>query len=547
MSAEPAIRQALSWLSRNDPGRAIRELEALAACEPASALVYNALGSVLAGQGQSQPALAAFQRALSLRPDFPEAHANLGNLLLEGGQILEALAAFERTIASGRAPAQAHAGAGRALLLLGRSRAATLAFQRAVLCAGAHAGIHSQRCYASLLDPELAPQQIVAIHRAYERAVITPSTRSPQRSERDAEPKSPLCLGYVSADFREHSVASFLEGLLSAHDRGAVALFAYSDAAREDATTERLRGHFEKFRRVVGMPHDELARLIQSDRIDVLIDLSGHMQPNRLPLFARRPAPRALTYLGYPGTTGTSLFDARVTDHWADPVDDPEFAGPEALVHVEGGCLTYTPPPEAPEVSPLPAESSGAVTFCSMNDALKLNATVLETWATLLHRAPKSRLMLKARALGFEAVRARILETLTSSGVDAERIELWPAAPSRREHLALYSRADVALDTFPYAGATTTCEALHMGVPVITLAGNRHAARLGVSILSSAKLEGFVAASCDEYVELALRWASDIPRLAALRHTLRAHVRASPLCDARRVARAIERAAREGR
>ncbi|HWO09900.1 MAG TPA: hypothetical protein VNN80_10490, partial [Polyangiaceae bacterium] len=192
-----------------------------------------------------------------------------------------------------------------------------------------------------------------------------------------------------------------------------------------------------------------------------------------------------------------------------------------------------------------PAEAAHLVTFGCMNDALKLSEVVLETWAWLLTRAPASRLLLKARALAFEDVRARVLGTLARCGVGAERVELLRAAPSRAEHLAMYSRVDIALDTFPYAGATTTCEALYMGVPVITLAGDRHAGRLGVSILGSAGLDGFVAANRDEYVDLALRWAEDTARLAELRRSLRARLHASALCDGERVARAIERAARE--
>jgi protein O-GlcNAc transferase len=540
-----AIAGALAWIRRGSVDRALSEIEALVAREPGSAKAQNALGSVLAAMGQAAPAMAAFRRALALRPDYPDAWCNLGQSLLEDGQIQDAIATLGQALASGRAPVQALAGLGRACCLLGRHGQAARWFERASAHPRAHAGIHSQRCYASLLDPEASAEQVASAHRDYQTAVAAPLLARPARFANDRTLGRRLVLGYVSSNFRQHSVASFLEGLLEAHDRSRLELAAYSDGAREDSTTDRLRSMVDRFRRVAGMTHEQLSALVREDRVDVLVDLDGHMQPNRLPVFARRPAPVLLTYLGYPGTTGMTVFDGRITDHWADPWDDPARVGPEPLIRVEGGCLGYTPPAEAPEVAALPAAAGGEFTFACMADLAKVNDLVLGVWGEILAAVPRSRLLLKARALGSADVQARVIRVLAACGVSRERVELLAATASRQEHLATYGRVDLALDTFPYAGATTTCEALYLGVPVVTLAGDRHAGRLGVSILCAAGLDAWVARAPREYVALAALHAQDLAALSALRRTLRARLRASPLGDGARVARAIEHASAE--
>jgi protein O-GlcNAc transferase len=363
-------------------------------------------------------------------------------------------------------------------------------------------------------------------------AASLPGTRTPH-------PK--LRIGYVSADLREHSVASFFEHVFAAHDRQRFQLHLYSDVVREDATTDRLRSMADVYQRTLGVSDEVLATRVRRDEIDVLVDLAGHMQPNRLPVFARRPAPVQLTYLGYPGTTGMSAFDARISDEWADPCDAP--SGSEPVVRVPDGLFAYMPPSDAPEVSPLPAASSANMTFGCFNDTLKLNDRVLESWSEILSHTNQSRLLLKAKLLSSDDVRAYVLDQLAACGVSRDRVELLRATSTRREHLQTYARVDVALDTFPYAGATTSCEALYMGVPVITLAGDRHAGRLGVSILSAAGLADWIAPTRAAYVARAIRAARGRPGLAKLRRSLRARLLGSPLCDPTRVTRALEAAA----
>ena len=271
-----------------------------------------------------------------------------------------------------------------------------------------------------------------------------------------------------------------MEGVLAAHDMTRCEVHLYSDVRQPDATTARLVANVDGYHPTWQLSHAELATLCRSHGVDVLIDLQGHMQPNRLPALALGAADVVLTYLGYPGSTGIPWLAGRLTDGWADPEDDPQQIGPELPLRIAGGYLAYTPPPDAP--APASPPSAGGFTFGSFNDALKLNDEVLATWAELLSRCD-ARLLLKTRALAWPAVRERVLSAFSARGVDPARIELCAATAGRREHLELYARVDVALDTFPYAGATTTCEALYMGVPVVTLAGDRHAARMGVFAL----------------------------------------------------------------
>jgi protein O-GlcNAc transferase len=544
MSMQPSIAAALRFLQAGDAAAALRELETLVEREPASPAAHNALGSVRAGQGQIAGATTAFERALALRPDYPEALTNLGSVLLDDWQLGAALEHLARAVTLPRVLPQAHVGLGRALCLLGRPAAARAHFERACALAPNQPAIHSQRCYAALFDPELDPAALHAIHCAYETSVAPQLQQPAGQFANDPRSDRRLVLGYISADFREHSVASFLEPVLRAHDRSAFELKLYSDVQRPDAITARLRQLVDGYLPIVGLAHEAVAARIRADRVDVLIDLAGHMHPNRLPVIARRPAPVLLSYLGYPGTTGLSAFDARISDDWADP-PGVEFAGPAPLARIAGGYLAYGPPADAPDVAALPAAANGCITFGCMNDALKLSDQVLASWAEILNRSPGSRLILKARALAASEVRARIVDTLSARGVSVDRMELLPATRTRREHLLQYARVDLALDTFPYAGATTTCEALYMGVPVISLAGDRHVSRLGVSVLSAAGLSAFVASSPGAYVELAVSCTQDISMLASLRRTLRDRLRASQLLSGERVARGIERASLE--
>src|SRR5262249_25869327 len=301
-----------------------------------------------------------------------------------------------------------------------------------------------------------------------------------------------LRIGYVSPDFRQHSVAYFLEPLLRGHDRQQVEVFCYGDVARPDSVTTHLQELADHWLVTVGTSHQALAERIRTDRIDILVDVAGHTAGNRLLVFARKPAPVQVTWLGYPNTTGLKAIDYRLVDAVTDPAGEADAWASESLVRLEGGFLCYGALTDAPAPTLPPCLGTGTITFGSFNNPAKVSAATFDAWAKLLSRLPQARLLLKGTPFADAATRALFLARLDERGVAAERVDLMGSVSSATQHLALYHRMDIALDPFPFNGTTTTCEALWMGVPVITLRGHRHAGRVGASLLTQIGLTDLI-------------------------------------------------------
>ncbi|HMK49909.1 MAG TPA: hypothetical protein VK435_07635, partial [Thermodesulfovibrionales bacterium] len=342
-----------------------------------------------------------------------------------------------------------------------------------------------------------------------------------------------LRIGYVSPDFRRHSVNYFLEPVLASHDHDRFEVFCYSDVAVSDVVTERLRGYANQWRDIAGMTDEEAAQLVRRDGIDILLDLAGHTGFNRILMFARKPAPIQVSWLGYPNTTGLSSVDYRLVDSYTDPpgMTDPYYT--ERLVRLPRTFLCYVPENGGPPVGELPALRSGHVTFGSFNFFPKVSRTTVTLWSSILKALPGSRLILKAKAFSSESVCAKAREMFDAHGIPGERIELMSHKPSYSEHLATYNEIDIGLDTFPYNGTTTTCEALWMGVPVVSLGGTTHVSRVGLSILSNVGIPWLAARTHDEYVRIAVDLALDLEGLQLLRRSLREKLIESPLSDAK--------------
>ena len=339
-------------------------------------------------------------------------------------------------------------------------------------------------------------------------------------------------------------MAFFVEPLLEAHDRAAVEIFLYVNDVRADATTARIRAHADHWVPIQGVSDECAADRIRQGGIDILVDLSGHTSGNRMMLFARKPAPIAVSWLGYPHTTGLRAIDYRLTDAIADPPGEADERHTERLVRLAPGFLCYRPPEEAPPVVALPALRAGHVTFGSFNNFAKLSPRTVALWARLLREVAGARLVIKAPQFKDRGTRERCAAAFAAEGIAAERIDIVPPLASVAEHLALYDRIDIALDPLVYNGTTTTCEALWMGVPVVTLRGDRHAACVGASILTAVGLERCIAAAGEHYLAIATELAADLPGLAALREGMRGRIRVSPLCDATGFAGAVEAAFR---
>lgn len=489
------------------------------ALDPKNASACCELGSLLWSRGHLGEAETFLRRAIMLRPDFAEAHNNLGNVLGDRGADEAAEAAFRKALA----------------LKPGFKRAAD--------------NLANTRLHGLIYRQDVTPERIFAAHRDWGQGVMAELAASgrgaaPTFTNRP-DPERPLRVGYLSPDMRAHSVSYFFEPLLANHDPAVIETYCYADVARPDETTRRLRQLARHWRSVTEMSDDAVRAQIAADGIDILVDLAGHTGGNRLTALSPKPAPVTLTWLGYPATTGLPTVDYRITDAEADPPGVSDGLHTERLVRLPQGFLCYRPPANAPPVAPTPALARGYVTFGSFNNPKKITSRCLETWSAILTKLPSARLLLKGNLFADSHVRERVEGGLAKLGIANERIELRTWAAATADHLVSYADVDIGLDPFPYNGTTTTCEAFWMGVPVVTLRGDRHAARVGASLLAQIGLRELIADTVEEHVEKAVGLARDVGRLQSLRGEMRARVLASPLMDERGFARHFETALRD--
>jgi protein O-GlcNAc transferase len=534
--------EACRRLGRLD--EAIASFQRALKLQPDHVDALNNLGVALTSLGRCDEATSALRRALFLRPDFARAHYNLGVALTAQGHPTEAIESFQQAVALQPDFAEALSNLGNLLNEQGQFDRARECLQRAVRAnpalAEAHNNLGNLCKDAGLLDVLAAE-----LHRWRERHE-RPLASAIRRHENDRSPERPLRIGYVSSDFRQHAVAFFLLPLLQAHDRSACHITGYATTARTDDVTARLRAGTDAWCDLSNLNDEEAAQRIRHDRIDILVDLSGHTAGNRLPLFARKPAPVQVSYLGFPGLTGLETIDYFVSDPWADPPDRAEHSASTSprIWRLPDSAWCFEPILGQPPIGELPAKRTGHVTFGCFNNVAKITDEMIRCWAEVLERTPQSRLVLKNLSVGSLGVVPRLQATFGSHGIAAQRVGFIRPQASHFAHLACYDHVDLALDTFPYHGTTTTCESLSMGVPVVTLAGDRHLSRVGVSLLNSVGLPEFVAPNVAGYVEAAINAARDPVRLATLRADLRGRMEGSPLMNAPRLARNIESAFR---
>jgi protein O-GlcNAc transferase len=488
---------------------AAREFEHVLELDPVNSGALNNYANLLAATNRPARAITLYQRAIKSAPDDAQIHSNLGNLLKKQGKPDEAIACYQRTLLLRPDAWQVHSN----LLLALNCQAQADA---GLLCEHVRwADLHAARFY-----PKMPPRFTGSV--------------SPDRK---------LRIGYVSPDFRNHSVAYFIGPVLAAHDPGHVEVICFSDVTAPDEMTQELRSHGHRWREIAGLSDDRVAELIRAQQVDILVDLTGHTGNHRLLVFARRVAPIQATYLGYPNTTGLATMDYRITDAESDPPGMTESHYTEQLVRLERGFLCYGPPAKAPSLRSI-GSSESSVTFGSFNNYAKVTREMIGIWAEILRRTPGSRLLLKAEGLADEATRTATRAGFIQAGIEPARINLFPREPSFIRHLELYHRVDIGLDTFPYHGTTTTCEAMWMGVPVVTLAGRAHVSRVGVSLLKRVVLEELIAQDPSQYVEIAVALARDFPRRHEISSTLRERMNLSPLLDRRTFTSRLEAAYR---
>jgi protein O-GlcNAc transferase len=574
--ADVALGSVLDELGKLDD--ALFHYRRVLETQPGLAPVHGNLGEVLIKQGRFAEAEASFRRALELDPKLTHLYFRLGMVRSQLGDRVAAIEAYRMMLRS-------HPDHGQTYCLLGIQLQYCGQF------------LESIACYRRVL--EMAPNDPIALNNlgavyrqlnrldeaaeVWRRALeLNPDNLAPQSNliflenswagastaavfelarsfgataARHAkvevawlnspQPERVLRIGFVSGDLRAHPVGYFLLSFLTAlkaRAAGRLELHAYFNYAFADDVSARIQAQCHGWRQVHELNDEALARQIGEDRIDILIDLSGHTGENRLPAFAWKPAPVQATWLGYLGTTGVEAIDYLIADEWTLP-QELESHFTEKVWRLPKSYLCFTPPGEDDTIGPLPALANGFVTFGSFNNLIKLGPDVIALWARVLHAVPGSRVLLKTNQFLELSVQHEVAQKFAKHGIEHARLMLEGPVP-RADYLKPFNRVDIALDPFPYPGITTSVEGLWMGVPFVTLAGKSFMARQGIGLLNNAGLADWVAADADEYVKLAARKAGDLPALQRLRQELRARVLVSPIFDAESFARNFEGAMR---
>jgi protein O-GlcNAc transferase len=495
------------------------------------------LGKFLFALNDIEGSIAASRKALELRPEFPEALFNLGNALCKKELFEDGIDAYQRAIALRGEDPDALNNQGMALLNLGRIDEAIACFDRILTRNANDAAAHSNRIYALHFHPSWDAAAIRRELVKWNDQHARPLKRTITPHENDRSANRPLRVGFVSADFREHVVGWNILPFLREYDHSRFQVFCYSNVRNPDGLTREIQSHAYVWRDIVAVSDERAAQIIRDDRIDILVDLSVHTGGNRLLVFARKPAPIQVTYLGYPGSTGLEAIDYRLSDPFLDSDDEIDHHT-ERTIRLPHTYWCYRLGGTTPDVVPPPAASTGFITFGCLNQFQKVSAPAMDLWQRIMNDVPGSRLVLHAPA---GSCRDRMLGSFGDAGVAPDRIKFVERLPWAG-YIDAYQRIDIALDPFPYGGGITTCDALWMGVPVITLCGTTAVGRSATSILGNLELHRLIAHLPNEYVSIAGALARDVSRLTQLRSSLREQMRASTLMDSRQFARDIESA-----
>jgi protein O-GlcNAc transferase len=533
-----------TFRDRELPEEAINAYQKTLQLDPDNTNAYYNLGNIFRNQENPEKAITCYQKALQINPEFADAYINLGSTLQDIGLIAESIVCFKKALAINPVCANAYNNLGDALNENGKSDEAELYFRRAIEIEENNFGYYQNLIFTMNYNPHNDAQTIFSEHLQFANRFEKPLLSNIIKHTNDRKPQRRLRIGYVSPDFKRHSVAYFIEPVLSAHNREQFEVFCYSLISTEDEVTKRLRGYADHWRNLSGISDEKAADLIRNDSIDILIDLAGHTRNNRILLFALKPAPVQVNWIGYPATTGFSTMDYKIVDNYTDPPGMTEQFYSEKLIRMPESFLCYCPDSESPNVSNLPAFSSGYITFGSFNTFAKMSRGVISLWSKILVTLRNARLVIKSFSFASKGTREQVIDMFKQEGIASNRIELLSWDPLHGKHIEKYNQIDIALDTFPYNGTTTTCEALWMGVPVIVLSGNTHASRVGVSLLSNIGLTELVAETPEEYISIAVNLANDIERVQSLRKYLRDRMLHSSLIDARRFTVNLESAFR---
>jgi len=543
LAADPDRLEALDLLGLAASERGAHEVaigcfERAVAKAPTSAVLYDRLGTALKSAGRFEQAVAAYDRALQLDPRFVAALNNRGVALEILGRVAEAVATYRNALSIAPNVAEVHANVGSALKELCEFDQAVAHYRRALELSPGFTRAHSALLFCLNYHPQIGMEELFEEYKAWNERHAEPLRHEwvPHDNERD--PNRRLRIAYFSPDLRQHSVRHFAEPLFLNYNSQAFEFYCYADIGQPDSVTRRFQDYFHHWVDVAGMSDAAMAAHIRADGIDVLVDLAGHSAGNRLLVFARKPAPVQVSWLGYGYTSGLRAIDYFLATDSLVPAGCEQYFS-EAIYRLPRTPYCYLPPPNMPDVEPLPARQKGFVTFACFSRSLRLNDRVVETWCRILQAIPKSILMLNCKTFVDPAARSLFASRFKRCGVDPDRVKLVFTTPQTATWAA-YNTVDIALDPFPHNAGTTTVEALWMGVPVLTLAARPPLGTIGATVLGLLGMNDWIAKDEGAYVRIAVQASRDLQTLGTLRNGLRKRMEASALCDGVTFARDVE-------
>jgi protein O-GlcNAc transferase len=534
------LGSALKALGRLD--EAIASFERALALQPGLLHAQANLANAMMVKGNWDDAVALYRTIIAVQPGLPGALSNLGMVLRAQGKLENAVDIYRRSLAINPADPAAHANLGNVLADLGQLAEARASYQQALALKPDYAEVRSSILMQLNYDPSIDDVGLFEAHRAFDREIAPLPSRVVRVHVNRRDPARRLRIGYLSSDFYRHPVGYFLLPVLAAHDPDDVEIYCYSGRLVDDSMTTSLRAHAHHWRSTVGVDDDALIAQIAADGIDILVDLAGHTAGNRLPVLACKPAPVQASWIGYFNTTGVSAIDYVLMDDATVPAGAERWFT-EQVIRLPAGRFCYAPPDYAPDIVPPPAGANRPVTFGSFNNLTKVTPAVIALWSAVLRAVPDGRLLLKWRSLADPTECARLRQAFAAHGIAADRLELRAATP-HAEMLGEYGAVDIALDPFPFCGGMTSCEALWMGVPIVTLPRSRPVSRQTLAFLTELGLADLAASDEADYVAIAATLAHDRDRLAALRAGMRDRMLKTPLRDRVRFTRALEAAYR---
>ena len=557
--------------AQKEYGKAIDSLKNAIKLNPNYVNAYNTLGVIYRKLDKLDDSISCLSKVIKLEPNFAEAHNNLANALFDKRNYKAAISSYQSAIEYKPNYAEAYSNLGRSYKKAEQFEKAVKPFEQALALQPQNttfltnfAFLYHDICMSERavefykkiiqIDPnevgnliqmncfsEFDQAELYQSHLDWGNDLIS-KLPSPQIKHKklSTSQTGPIRIGYVSPDFREHSVSYFFEPLIANHDKEKFEIYCYYNNTESDHVTQKIQSHCDHWRPIYTLEDAEVVKKIKKDKIDILVDLSGHTDKNRLPVFAYKPAPIQVSWLGYPNTTGLRTIDYRITDEQCDPESENGSFHCEKLIRLPHGFLCFKGDESIKYEENPPVLTNNYITFGSFNNFTKVTVEVLELWSKILLAIPTSRLLMKASQLANDMTKQNVISILNSKGVQTERVTLLGRVNSYDEHLKLYSKVDIALDPFPYNGTTTTIEALWMGVPTLTYKGVHHISRVGTSIMCRAGLDNFVASDKTDFLNKAIILSSDTQYLNNLRSSIRERMVQSDLCNAKQFTQDME-------